>query len=109
MEESPARKKGKTKTIYGVIQNRWYSKKISKTSIEALKVSGQMESAKEREELFSHHRDAIQHLIKKADNISDVIAGFYDDPRHLEGQFKHMTGGTIVGTIRSTLSGHLGL
>ena len=107
--ETPAKKKGKSKTIYGVIQSRWYSQKVSKTSIEALKLSGQLETAEEREELFNLHRDAIQHIIKKAEAVSDVLGGFYEDPRHLEGQFHYVTGGTISGVIKNSLAGHLGL
>ena len=81
---------------------------MSKVSLEALQMSGKVSQAREREELFSQNREAIMHLIRKSESVYNVCDGFYEDPKHLEGQFQYLTDSNISETIRKGLVGHLG-
>lgn len=107
-EEVPAKKKGRSKNIYGVIQQKWYNSQMPKNSLEALKMAGKLVEADARELVFSHNREAIMHLIKKAESIYNFLEGFYEDPLHLQGQFQHLTETNISDIIRKGLVGHLG-
>ena len=40
--------------------------------------------------------------------MAKVCDGFFEDPRHLEEQFKHLTESSISDKIRKGLVGHLG-
>lgn len=40
--------------------------------------------------------------------ISKACPGLFDDPRHLQGQFLHLTGENIADKVERNLVGHLG-
>jgi hypothetical protein len=107
-ENIPARKKGRAKIIYGVIQQKWYISNMPKTGLEALKVAGKISEVKAREELFGQNREAIMHLIKNAESIGNFLSGFFGDKAHLRGQFEYLTETDISDIIRKGLDGHLG-
>ena len=107
-EDIPARKKGRAKIIYGVIQQKWYISNMPKNGLEALKMAGKISEVKAREELFGQNREAIMHLIKNAESIGNFLSGFFGDKAYLRGQFEYLTETDISDIIRKGLDGHLG-
>ena len=57
-------KKGKTKQVYGVSNNKWYAHSNSKEAIEALKLAGKVEAFEDREKIFDESRAGLMKLIR---------------------------------------------
>ena len=81
---------------------------MPKNGLEALKMAGKILDVTAREELFRQNREAIVHLIKNAESISNFLSGFFGDKAHLKGQFEYLTETDISDIIRKGLDGHLG-
>ena len=124
-EDRTTKKRGRAKVVYGVSQKKWYAGKITKDSVEALKLPGKISNFEDREEILNQNRAGLMEMIRfvlpeklfkklkstyrnSTTSISKVCDGFYADPRHLERQFNYLTESSISDTVRKGLVGHLG-
>ena len=125
LEFEPKSKKGKKKQVYGVINMKYYVVDSRKSSLEALKQAGKVKNFEERELIFSTNRAALMTLMRylsayftyssmsylgiTLDMCQEYAMVFFDNPRHLEAHFFHLSEVNITKKVGRVLVGHLGI
>ena len=94
-------KKGRTKQKFGINNAKFYAK-ASSTQIENVEGTVSVESASDRETIYSRNRPALCQQIRVSGKIINrVVRGFFLDPVHIKNHFHYLTG---VDNLRPRLA-----
>jgi hypothetical protein len=101
-EETEHQVPKKRKRVYGINSEKFYATSTEEQNI-FLEELEFVDSAEEREILFSEHRKDIQHRLTSSRDLFSAVPGFFTCMRHAESHFEWLTGKRIAATIEEEL------
>ncbi len=90
----------KKRKVYGVHSDKYY---VSGTEgqMNFLGMLDSLESAEEREELYSENREDVQNILSSSTDMFSAVPGFFNTLTHAENHFQWLTGKNIAQTIEA--------